>query len=74
MMNDWQGGIIPRLPSDRRHIGMVIMEVESSSTILDLPVPEELTMQVDLAYATTLGLRRSEMVSKRAIAALPLKS
>jgi hypothetical protein len=48
------------------------MYVESSSTIRDFPVPDELTMQVDLEYGANCEERKSEMVLKRAVAALPL--
>jgi len=38
----------PRVPSSRRHIGMVMIFVATSSTMRDFPVPDELTMLVCL--------------------------
>lgn len=46
--------------------------VESLSTIRDLPVPDELIKQVDLAYVCFLGSSRSEMILNMASAAPPL--
>jgi hypothetical protein len=46
-MSEWN--VKPWLPGGRRHIGTVMMLIESSSTIRDFPVPDEFMMLVDLA-------------------------
>jgi hypothetical protein len=48
-----------------------MMDAESSSTIRDFPVPDELIMEVDLEYGSLFNDRKSEIVFKRAFAALP---
>ncbi len=53
-------------------MGTVIMHVESSSTMWDFLVPDELIMDVNLKYVAILGFSKSVMMLRSAFGALPL--